>query len=41
MSKIENVKGLVETGKSKKIAAAVQEALDAGSAAVKAKEIVA
>lgn len=33
MSKIEDVKGLVETGKSKKIAAAVQEALDAGDKA--------
>ncbi|MBI4857223.1 MAG: corrinoid protein [Acetobacterium woodii] len=33
MSKIEEVKGLVETGKSKKIAAAVQEALDAGDKA--------
>jgi len=30
MSKIEDVKVLVETGKSKKVAAAVQEALDAG-----------
>lgn len=30
MSKIEEVKVLVETGKSKKVAAAVQEALDAG-----------
>jgi methanogenic corrinoid protein MtbC1 len=30
MSKIEEVKVLVETGKSKKMAAAVQEALDAG-----------
>ncbi|MBC3901188.1 cobalamin-binding protein [Acetobacterium malicum] len=30
MSKIEAVKVLVETGKSKKVAAAVQEALDAG-----------
>ena len=33
MSKIEDVKGLVETGKSKKVAAAVQEALDAGDKA--------
>ncbi|WKY43718.1 corrinoid protein [Eubacteriaceae bacterium ES2] len=33
MSKIEEVKGLVETGKSKKVAAAVQEALDAGDKA--------
>lgn len=33
MSKIEDVKILVETGKSKKIAAAVQEALDAGDKA--------
>nr|WP_320025305.1 corrinoid protein [uncultured Acetobacterium sp.] len=33
MSKIEEVKVLVETGKSKKIAAAVQEALDAGDKA--------
>ena len=30
MSKIEDVKVLVETGKSKKVAAAVQDALDAG-----------
>lgn len=30
MSKIEEIKVLVETGKSKKVAAAVQEALDAG-----------
>jgi methanogenic corrinoid protein MtbC1 len=30
MTKIEDVKVLVETGKSKKVAAAVQEALDAG-----------
>ena len=30
MSKIEEVKVLVETGKSKKVATAVQEALDAG-----------
>jgi methanogenic corrinoid protein MtbC1 len=33
MSKIEDVKVLVETGKSKKVAAAVQEALDAGDKA--------
>ncbi|KNZ42330.1 corrinoid protein [Acetobacterium bakii] len=33
MSKIEDVKVLVETGKSKKVAAAVQEALDAGEKA--------
>ncbi len=33
MSKIEEVKGLVETGKSKRVAAAVQEALDAGDKA--------
>nr|WP_320024431.1 corrinoid protein [uncultured Acetobacterium sp.] len=33
MSKIEEVKVLVETGKSKKVAAAVQEALDAGDKA--------
>ncbi len=33
MSKIEDVKVLVETGKSKKIAAAVSEALDAGDKA--------
>jgi len=33
MSKIKEVKGLVETGKSKKVAAAVQEALDAGDKA--------
>lgn len=33
MSKIEEVKGLVETGKSKKVAAVVQEALDAGDKA--------
>ncbi|MBC3889363.1 cobalamin-binding protein [Acetobacterium paludosum] len=33
MSKIEEVKALVEAGKSKKIAAAVQEALDAGDKA--------
>ncbi|WP_148568525.1 corrinoid protein [Acetobacterium paludosum] len=33
MSKIEDVKALVEAGKSKKIAAAVQEALDAGDKA--------
>jgi methanogenic corrinoid protein MtbC1 len=33
MSKIAEVKGLVETGKSKKVAAAVQEALDAGDKA--------
>ena len=33
MSKIEDVKGLVETGKSKKVAATVQEALDAGDKA--------
>lgn len=33
MSKIEEVKSLVETGKAKKIAAVVQEALDAGVAA--------
>jgi Predicted cobalamin binding protein len=37
MSKIEEVKVLVETGKSKKVAAAVQEALDAG---VKAQDIL-
>lgn len=33
MSKIEDVKVLVETGNSKKVAAAVQEALDAGDKA--------
>lgn len=33
MSKIQEIKTLVETGKSKKIQAAVQEALDAGSSA--------
>jgi methanogenic corrinoid protein MtbC1 len=33
MSKIQEVKTLVETGKSKKVAATVQEALDAGCAA--------
>ena len=33
MSKIEDVKVLVETGKAKKVAAAVQEALDAGNKA--------
>ena len=33
MSKIDEVKVLVETGKSKKVAAAVQEALDAGDKA--------
>ncbi|VUZ27899.1 corrinoid protein [Acetobacterium wieringae] len=33
MSKIAEVKNLVETGKSKKVAAAVQEALDAGDKA--------
>ena len=33
MSKIEEVKALVETGKSKKVAAVVQEALDAGASA--------
>lgn len=33
MSKIEDVEVLVETGKSKKVAAAVQEALDAGDKA--------
>ncbi|HAZ05388.1 MAG TPA: cobalamin-binding protein [Acetobacterium sp.] len=37
MSKIEEVKSLVETGKSKKVAAAVQEALDGGA---KASEIL-
>ncbi|WP_414151551.1 corrinoid protein [Acetobacterium carbinolicum] len=37
MSKIEDVKVLVETGKSKKVAAAIQEALDAGD---KAQEIL-
>ncbi|MBI4857444.1 MAG: corrinoid protein [Acetobacterium woodii] len=37
MSKIEEVKVLVETGKSKKVAAAVQEALDNGA---KASEIL-
>lgn len=37
MSKIEEVKVLVETGKSKKVAAAVQEALDAG---VKAQDVL-
>lgn len=37
MSKIEEVKVLVETGKSKKVAAAVQEALNAG---VKAQDIL-
>lgn len=37
MSKIEEVKVLVETGKSKKVAAAVQEALDGGA---KASEIL-
>ena len=37
MSKIQEVKVLVETGKSKKVATAVQEALDAG---VKAQDIL-